>query len=152
MENDTSLSTNVFLADIQKKSNETIYYFDYAVNNLPVELSAALQDKIGSNHAIEITIRNQRVKKYQRYVVNYEPLQSKDMTLNVQFIDALDEANKNYQETVEEKVITDVKNISLGYYVDLTGEIGFKWFITLYDYLFVTETNKDTFSPTNGAT
>jgi len=151
LENDTSLSTNVFLADIQKKSNETIYYFDYAVNNLPVELSAALQDKIGSKHAIEITIRNQRVKKYQRYVVNYKPLDSKDLTLNVQFIDALDEANKNYQETVEEKVITDVKNISLGYYADLTGEIGFKWFITLYDYLFVTETDKDTFSPTNGA-
>ncbi len=151
LENDTSLTTDIFLADIEKKSNETSYYFDYAVDNLPVELSAALQDKIGSEHAIEITVRNQRVKKYQRYVVNYVPLSSQDMTLNVQFIDALDEANKNYQATVEEKVITDVKNISLGYYVDLTGEIGLKWFVTLYDYLFVTETNKDTFSGTNSA-
>lgn len=151
LENDTSLATDIFLADIEKKSNETIYYFDYAVDNLPVEFSAALQEKIGSEHAIEITVRNQRVKKYQRYVVNYVPLSSQDMTLNVQFIDALDEANKNYQATVEEKVITDVKNISLGYYVDLTGEIGLKWFVTLYDYLFVTETNKDTFSTINSA-
>ncbi|MDD3393901.1 MAG: hypothetical protein EOM28_00620 [Clostridia bacterium] len=143
MENDTSLSTDIFLADIEKKSNETIYYFDYAVDDLPVNLSAALQDKIGSKHAIEVTVRNQRVKKYQRYVVNYEATGKKDLKLNVQFIDALDEANKTYQTTVEEKVITDVKNISLGYYVDLTGEIGLKWFVTLYDYLFVTETNSD---------
>lgn len=143
LENDTSLSTDIFLADIEKKSNETIYYFDYAVDDLPVNLSEALQDKIGSTHAIEVTVRNQRVKKYQRYVVNYKATGKRDLKLKVQFIDALDEANKTYQATVEEKVITDVKNISLGYYVDLTGEIGLKWFVTLYDYLFVTETNTD---------
>ncbi len=144
LENDTSLTTDVFLADIEKKSNETIYYFDYAVDHLPVNLSVAMQDKIGSRHAIEVTVRNQRVKKYQRYMVNYEAASTQDMELDIQFIDALDEANKTYQETVEEKVITDVKNISLGYYVDLTGNIGLKWFVTLYDYLFVTDTCADT--------
>ena len=143
LENDTSLATNIFLADVEKKNNETVYYFDYAVEHLPVELSAALQDRIGSGHAIEITVRNQRVKKYQRYMVNYEAMSTKDRELNVQFIDALDEANKTYQAMVEEKVITDVKNISLGYYADLTGEIDLKWFVTLYEYLFVTETNKN---------
>lgn len=145
--NDTSLTTDVYLADIQKKSNETVYYFDYAVDDLPVYLSVALQDIIGSKHAIEITVRNRAVKKYRRYAVNYEAAQEKNMKLNVQFIDALDDANKTYQATVEEKVITDVKNISLGYYVELTGESGLKWFITLYDYLFVTETET---SPTIG--
>ncbi|KXL51819.1 hypothetical protein CLNEO_27910 [Anaerotignum neopropionicum] len=143
LENDTSLTTDVFLADIEKKSNETIYYFDYAVNDLPVNLSVAMQEKIGSSHAIEVTVRNQRVKKYHRYVVNYEAVSTPDMELDVQFIDALDDANKTYQETVEEKVISDVRNISLGYYVDLTGNIDLKWFITLYDYLFVTDTYAD---------
>lgn len=141
--NDTSLTTDVYLADIQKKSNETVYYFDYVVADLPVYLSVALQDRIGSKHAIEVTVRNQAVKKYRRYAVNFEAVPEKNMELNVQFIDALDDANKTYQATVEEKVITDVKNISLGYYVELTGDIGLKWFITLYDYLFVTETQTD---------
>lgn len=143
LENDSSLTTDIFLTDFETKSNETIYYFDYAVDNLPVNLSVALQEKIGNKHAIAVTIRNQRVKKYERYVVNYEPSHGKDMELDVQFIDALDEANKTYQKTVEEKVITDVKNISLGYYVDLTGKQGLKWFVTLYDYLFVTDTQAD---------
>lgn len=147
--NDTSLSTDVYLADIEIKSNETIYYFDYVVDHLPVNLSVALQDRIGSKHAIEVSVRNQRVKKYRRYVVNYESTGKQDMELNVQFIDALDDANKTYQATVEEKVITDVKNISLGYYVELTGEIGLKWFVTLYDYLFVTQTHTDSLAAMN---
>ncbi|MFV0315068.1 MAG: hypothetical protein ACK5I7_08210, partial [Anaerotignum sp.] len=67
-----------------------------------------------------------------------------NMELNVQFIDALDNANKRYQTMVEQKEISDVKNISLGYYVELSGDIGLKWFVTLYDYLFVTETYLDT--------
>jgi len=147
--NDTSLSTDVYLADIERKSTETVYYFDYVVDNLPVSLSVALQDRIGSKHAIEVTVRNQRVKKYHRYVVNYESTGKQDMELNVQFIDALDDANKTYQKTVEEKVITDVKNISLGYYVELSGDIGLKWFVTLYDYLFVTETHTDALAAMN---
>ncbi|WP_352399509.1 hypothetical protein [Anaerotignum sp.] len=147
--NDASLSTDVYLADIEKKSTETVYYFDYVVDHLPVNLSVALQDRIGCKHAIEVTVRNQRVKKYHRYVVNYESTSKQDLELNVQFIDALDDANKAYQKTVEEKIITDVKNISLGYYVELSGEIGLKWFITLYDYLFVTETHTDALAAMN---
>lgn len=147
--NDTSLYTDVYLADIEKKTNETVYYFDYVVDHLPINLSVALQDRIGSKHAIEVTVRNQRVKKYHRYVVNYESTGKQDQELNVQFIDALDDANKTYQATVEEKVITDVKNISLGYYVELSGEIGLKWFVTLYDYLFVTETHTDSLAAMN---
>ncbi len=44
---------------------------------------------------------------------------------------------------MEEKVITDVKNISLGYHVDLAGSIRLKWFVTLYDYTFVVDTEQE---------
>ena len=63
--------------------------------------------------------------------------------INVQFIDALDEANKTYQSVVEDKDITDVKNISMGYHVDVTGSIRLKWFVTLYDYTFVVDTDQE---------
>lgn len=144
LRNDSSLQTDIYLADIQRTiNNEIIYYFDYAVGDLPVNLSQPLQDRIGQPHAIQITLRNQSVKEYRRYAVNYAEEGEATEQINVQFIDALDEANKTYQAVVEEKVITDVKNIALGYHVDLTGGIRLKWFVTLYDYTFVVDTEQE---------
>lgn len=101
-----------------------------------------LRDHIGLKHAIEVTLRNQSVKEYRRYAANFTLANEKTERINVQFIDALDDANKTYQALVEDKDITDVKNISLGYYVDLTGEKRLKWFVTLYDYTFVVDTEQ----------
>lgn len=143
LKNDNSLQTDIYLADIERTiNNEVIYYFDYAVDNLPVNLSQSLRDRIGSPHAIEVTLRNQAVKEYRRYAVNFSPMAEKNEQINVQFIDALDDANKTYKAIVEDKDITDVKNISLGYHVDLKGSMRLKWFVTLYDYTFVVDTNQ----------
>ena len=141
LKNDNSLNTDIYLADIERTiNNEVVYYFDYAVDDLPVNLSQSLRDRIGSPHAIEVTLRNQAVKEYRRYAVNFTRLEEKREQINVQFIDALDDANKTYKNVVEDKDITDVKNISLGYHVDLTGSMRLKWFVTLYDYTFVVDT------------
>lgn len=143
LKNDNSLQTDIYLADIERTiNNEVIYYFDYAVDNLPVNLSQSLRDRIGSPHAIEVTLRNQAVKEYRRYAVNFSPMAEKNEQINVQFIDALDDANKTYKAIVEDKDITDVKNISLGYHVDLKGSMRLKWFVTLYDYTFVVDTDQ----------
>ena len=120
-----------------------VYYFDYAVDNLPVNLSQSLRDRIGAPHAIEVTLRNQAVKEYRRYAANFKPAAEETEHINVQFIDALDDANKTYKNVVEDKDITDVKNISLGYHVDLTGSMRLKWMVTLYDYTFVVDTDQE---------
>ncbi len=144
LKNDNSLQTDIYLANIERTiNNEVIYYFDYVVDDLPVNLSQSLRDRIGSPHAIEVTLRNQAVKEYRRYAVNFSQMVEKDERINVQFIDALDDANKTYKAIVEEKDITDVKNISLGYHVDLTGSMRLKWFVTLYDYTFVVDTDQE---------
>ena len=144
LKNDNSLKTDVYLADIERTiNNEVIYYFDYAVNDLPVNLSQNLRDHIGSPHAIEVTLRNQAVKEYRRYAVNFKEAEGKTEGINVQFIDALDDANKTYKAVVEDKDITDVKNISLGYHVDQTGSMRLKWMVTLYDYTFVVDTDQE---------
>ncbi|MDO4531486.1 MAG: hypothetical protein Q4C06_05850 [Bacillota bacterium] len=143
LKNDRSLKTDIYLADVQRTiNNEIIYYFDYAVDNLPVHLSQPLRDSIGSPHAIEVTLRNQAVKGYRRYAVNFTQTKDKTERVNVQFIDALDDANKMYQTIVEDKDITDVKNINMGYHVDLTGSMRLKWFVTLYEYTFVVDTDQ----------
>ena len=133
-----------YLADIERTiNNEVVYYFDYAVDNLPVNLSQNVKDRIGASHAIEVTLRNQAVKEYHRYAVNFSEAAEKNQKINVQFIDALDDANKTYKAVVEDKDITDVKNIALGYHVDLTGDIRLKWFVTLYEYTFVVDTEQE---------
>lgn len=139
--NDSSLQTDVYLADIHSNNNEIVYYFDYVVDHLPVYLSKDLQLEIGAKHAIEITISNDSVKKYRRYAVNYEPSQNHAAKLNIQFIDALDIANRQYQESVEKREIADVKNIALGYYVDRTDRIALYWFVNLYQEIFIIPTD-----------
>ena len=144
LKNDNSLKTDIYLANIERTiNNEVVYYFDYAVDGLPVNLSQSLRDRIGSPHAIEVTLRNQAVKEYRRYAVNFEQAREKTEQINVQFIDALDDANKTYKTVVEDKDITDVKNIALGYHVDLTGSMRLKWLVTLYDYTFVVDTDQE---------
>ncbi len=144
LRNDSSLQTDIYLADVTRTANnEVVYAFDYVVDDLPVNLSQSLKDRIGSGHAIEVTLRNQAVKEYRRYAVNFQKAEEKTEQINVPFIDALDNANKTYQAIVEDKDITDVHNIALGYHADLTGEIRLKWFVTLYEYLFVVDTNQE---------
>lgn len=54
LKNDDSLQTDIYLADIERTiNNEVVYYFDYAVDNLPVNLSQNVKDRIGASHAIE---------------------------------------------------------------------------------------------------
>ena len=73
--------------------------------------------------------------------MNYEASGAKDASLDVQFIDALDAANRLYQETVEQREIADVKNIALGYFADQTEDIRLQWFVNLYDRIFLIETD-----------
>ncbi|MFI3175253.1 MAG: hypothetical protein R3Y53_08690 [Bacillota bacterium] len=142
MKNDKSLTTDVYLADIEKQNNETIYYFNYAVNNIPVILSNTMQEELKRPYAIAVTIQNDSVKNYSRYAVNYVEDFSQLEEINVQFIDALDNANKLYLTMVEDKVITDVSDLSLRYYGDSVGNMYLKWFVTLYEYLFVVDTDQ----------
>ena len=141
MRNDASLHTDVYLSDIIQQGNEVIYCFDYVAENLPIYLSDTLKEEIGMEHAIEITVRGQAVKKYRRYAVDYVT-EDRTAALDVQFIDALDEANRDYQEQVEERIVDNVQNIVLGYYAEDTENIGLKWFVNLYDHLFMIETQK----------
>lgn len=148
LKNDESLTTDVYLADIETKNNETIYCFDYAVDDLPIYLSESLQEVTGMTHAIELTIRNQAVKKYERYAVNFKLASDINRSVDIQFIDALDRANKAYQRAFGDAVITEVNDISLGYYADGGRVSELKWFITLYDQKFITETQARAISGT----
>lgn len=135
LKNDASLQTSVYLSEISTNGNEQIYYFDYAVNDIPIQLSESIQEQIGATHAIEITIQNESVKKYRRYAYNFSASNT-HATLNVPFIDALDTANRLYQETIGMRDITEVQNIFLAYDIQENTGNTLCWFVTLYDETF----------------
>lgn len=141
MKNDISLSTPVYLANIQTSSNETTYFFNYSLNNLPIIFSSDIKSQINSEYAIEITIKNDVVKKYKRYMVNYTMGNSNILDLSVPFIDALDSAVDIYKTNVEDNIISDVTDISLGYYIDPRQQNSLKWFVSLYGNTFIVDSN-----------
>lgn len=136
LKNDASLQTSVYLAEISTNGNEQIYYFDYAVNDIPIRLSESVQEQIGATHAIEITVQNDSVKKYRRYAYNFFASDTQEATLNVPFIDALDTANRLYQETIRIRDITEVQNIYLAYEIRQDSANTLYWFVTLYGETF----------------
>lgn len=140
MDNDKSLNTGVYLSDVQVRSNETIYYFDYTVNDFPVILSEDLRRSIAAEHAIEIVVRNNRVKKYRRYAYNFIAKPEKNAIVNIDFLMALNQCILEYQQMEGQHIVTEVDNIKLGYFVEKTGNIKLKWFAELYDYIFIGST------------
>lgn len=136
LKNDASLQTSIYLAEVSTNGNEQIYYFDYAVNDIPIHLSESIQEQIGAKHAIEITIQNDSVKKYRRYAYQFSASDTQEATLNVPFIDALDSANRLYQETVRMRDITEVQSIFLAYDIQQNQENTLCWFVTLYGETF----------------
>ncbi len=140
MDNDKSLNTGVYLSDVHVRSNETIFYFDYTVNDFPVVLSEDLRRKIAAEHAIEIIVRNNRVKKYRRYACNFISEPEQNAVVNIEFIKALNQCILEYQQKEKKGVVTEVENMKLGYLVDNFGSVRLKWFTELYDHIYVGNT------------
>ncbi len=142
---DTSLQTDVYLADVQRTASEWIYYFDYAVDDMPVMLSDSIREKIGSDHAIEITVRNNQVRRYHRYAVNYILSETKDLQITPghDFIEALNQAVAMYQEAEWDQEVSSVENIYLAYYANGAAKTDLRWFVELYDHEFIIDTAEE---------
>ncbi len=148
LKKDSSLKTDVYLADVSRDGNEWTYYFDYAVNNIPVELSDEIQEMIGSKHAIEMTVRDNQVRTYSRYAVNFAASDSQMLQVGEDhdFVDALNRAVEEYRQMEQGQDVQNVQNIYLAYYSEKAADtqeeqnISMKWFVELYDHLYRIDT------------
>lgn len=141
LKNDPSLTTDIYLTNIAKNNEETIYSFDYVVNNIPVILSETTKENLNRDYAISVTIKNDVVKNYKRYMVNYVADTSTSYDLTVPFIDAIDSSIKSYK-AIDTTIVSRVNDIYLGYYIDSVNDNTLKWFIDLYDNLFIIDTDE----------
>ena len=141
LKTDSSLRTDVYLLDWNFNDDEITYYFNYTINNMPIIPSEIFSNIYNMNSCIEITVKNNNVKKYRRIAYNYEK-DAKVSYINKEFIKAIDEAVMLKYQKDNEKFITNVDNISLGYYMGNRDVLKLRWFTTIEDKIYITDSNK----------
>ena len=124
---DKVLLTGLFLTDVKIKSEGLVFYFDYEADNFPVELSAEIKENLDMESAIEVTVKNNRVKKYRRYMRNFYT-SGNSSVVNTDFTYALESAASMH---MEEGLSPEPEELYLAYSVD-SGDIYFmNWYVEL---------------------
>lgn len=128
MKKDNALLTDVYLSDVKIESEGLIFYFDYTVNDLSINISDDVKEQMGITHAIEVVVGNDAVKKYKKYVYNFNESDQKNESVDTDFLSALG---------VVTETIVQVNDIELGYMVDENDFIGLKWFMKIDDKVYI---------------
>ena len=141
MERDKELETDIYLLDWKENGDEIVFCFNYTVNNLPLIPSEILMGMTNMDCCLEISVKNNSVRKYRRIAYNYEK-DTKTAVANKEFIRALDETVMMRYENSEESVITNVDDIKLGYYISGRDNLKLKWFTTIDGEMYSVESEK----------
>ncbi len=130
IERDNSLKTDIYLENWYIDDDEYIFCFNYTVNNMPLIPSDILKEMNNLNYCMEISVKNNSVRKYRRIVYNYEK-DSKTAVINKEFIKALDETVMINYENNGGDIVTKVDDIKLAYYMSGKDSIKLRWFTTI---------------------
>ena len=131
------ITNDVYLAGAETRNDGLALYYDYAVDDVPVEFSEELAAETGMNHAIEIVVSNDGVKRYKRYVAEFTKNESVTSKINMDMITAWDNAIMNYKGS---DIVTSVEDMAIGYYMDGESDIFIKWFTSVNGTVIVGET------------
>ena len=137
IENDTSITTDVFLTDAEASTEGLIFRFDYSVNSMPVTFSEELKEEMGFESAIEVVVTNNTVKKYRKYACEFKEDTETELSASVDFLTEINRVITDYSENGE---ILQVDNISLCYYVDKNNVSALKWITNLGGKTYVGDT------------
>lgn len=122
MKKDGTLSQNVYLSDVQLKSDGLLFCFDYFWEEMPILLSESLCQEKNITHAVEVMVEQNRVTRYRRYAVSFA--EGEEDQVEVDFVYAMNETISAATQT-----ITAMDDIYLGYVEDGSGDLGLTWFV-----------------------
>ncbi len=137
LQKDMYITNDIYLSGAETRNDGLALYYDYAVDDVPVEFSEDLTEETGMSHAIEIVVSNDGVKRYKRYVAEFAKDDTVTAKINVDMISAWDNAIMNYKGT---DVVTSVEDMAIGYYMDGESDIFIKWFTTVNGTVIVGDT------------
>ncbi len=139
LEKDIYITNDIYLSGAETRNDGLVLYYDYAVNDVPIEFSEELTEETGMSHAIEIVVNNDGVKRYKRYVAEFAKDEAVTANINVDMISAWDNAIMNYKGN---DIVTSVEDMAIGYYMDGESSIFIKWFTSVNGTVIVGETYK----------
>jgi len=125
---DKTLSSDIYLSSAEFSSDGLIFYFDYAIDNIPITFSKELMEETGISHAVEVVVKNNLVKNYRRYVPYYSD-SVEEIEVSVDFIGVIDKVMSQLNDVSQESFIND---ISLSY-LDTGEEKILLYWTTLID-------------------
>ncbi len=128
MDKDINMVNNYYLSGYTRDESETVFKFDYIINNLPIYFSSDYYELLDTSAAIEITVRNGVVTKYKKIASNYSINENKRF--------AKRDVDSVISSIFSENDENEIKNIMLAYKLDVENAHGLHWFIEAYGSVF----------------
>lgn len=141
LKKDATLNTRLFLSDVQLKSDGLVFCFDYCINDMPIFLSEDIKENLSIQHAAEVVVENNTVKKYKRYAYDFQLSSKRDQRAEVDFLGAMNQA---IASAGNGGAVTEIEDIVLAYYVDDGEENYLKWFTYVDGGIYTVDTVKNT--------
>ncbi|GFI61645.1 hypothetical protein IMSAG049_00806 [Clostridiales bacterium] len=139
IEKDKFILNDIYLSGVETRNDGLVFYYDYVVDNIPIRFSAEIAEKTDMSHAIEVVVSNNSVKRYKRYIAQFEEDKETMAKINVDMISAWDDAIMNYTGSDE---VTSVSDMFIGYYLDGSEYAFINWFTIVNGATIVGETYK----------
>ena len=136
---DTGITNDLYLSGAETRSDGLVFYYDYAVDNIPIVISEKTAEETGMSHAVEVVVSNKNVKRYKRITYKYSLNDEYTDEMNIDIISAWDNAIMNYTGN---DTITSINDMYIGYYDDDSDKLGIYWFTELNNKLIVGDTYK----------
>ncbi len=128
---DTSIKTGYYLSDIKITGEGVVFCFDYYLNSMPIIMGNYIKDSADFEHAIEVVVNDNNVRKFKKYNSNFNLSYSKN-TINVDFLTAV-----NYAMALEGKNDYNIDSIELGYYLTDKNTADICWFVKLNSSVYI---------------
>ncbi len=127
---DTNIKNEYYLNDYKIEDEKIIFYFDYKINSLPIELSKEKKQETDMQSMIEIVIEDNMVSKYRRIIYDFI-VEDKDIMVEKSFIESIDSfiLNNDRDEPIDKmRLVYSFDNINKPIYV--------KWLIKVKDDIY----------------
>ncbi len=139
LEKDTSIKNDYYLANYVNKDGQDCFYFNYKIDNFPIEMTIGLKKELEMQSFIEVTVEDQRVTKYKRYVYNFFYGEN-DNFLKTTYLSAIDKVFASDMHTEDERI----KDMFLGFNIDEhvnTAQYQINWLVKTTSREFILKTD-----------
>lgn len=134
LDKDSAIINEYYLKDFIQRNGDTVFYFDYKINGLPIVMSDDTKEETGMDSIIEVVVSGGEVIKYKRYIYDFK--ESVEMAYAaVNYLSAIDKIFAS-GDIIDKN---SVRAMYLGYNTDNYDGCELSWFVKTGEKAFVVE-------------